>query len=89
MKVVVQKTLKSSVSVDGKVINKIDSGLMLLVGINVEDTSYKGDDDSYLVDVTWSYDSNYNASNHANITLVKDNNKLIIVKVETIDENTD
>ena len=57
--------------------------------INVEDTSYKGDDDSYLVDAAWSYDSNYNASNHANITLVKDNNKLIIVKVETIDENTD
>lgn len=39
MKVVVQRSLKSSVSVDGKLINKIDSGLMLLVGINVEDTS--------------------------------------------------
>ena len=39
MKVVVQRSLKSSVSVDGKVVNKIDSGLMLLVGINVEDTS--------------------------------------------------
>ena len=39
MKVVVQKSKKSSVSVDGKLINKIDSGLMLLVGINVEDTS--------------------------------------------------
>ena len=39
MKVVVQKSKKSSVSVDGKIINKIDSGLMLLVGINVEDTS--------------------------------------------------
>ena len=39
MKVVVQRSLKSSVSVDGKLINKIESGLMLLVGINVEDTS--------------------------------------------------
>ena len=39
MKVVVQKSLKSSVTVDGKLINKIDSGLMLLVGINVNDTS--------------------------------------------------
>ena len=39
MKVVVQRSLKSSVSVDGKVINKIDKGLMLLVGINIEDTS--------------------------------------------------
>ena len=39
MKVVVQRSLKSSVSVDGKLINKIDKGLMLLVGINVEDTS--------------------------------------------------
>ncbi|MCR4581662.1 MAG: D-tyrosyl-tRNA(Tyr) deacylase [Bacilli bacterium] len=39
MKVVVQRSLKSSVTVDGKVVNKIDSGLMLLVGINIEDTS--------------------------------------------------
>lgn len=39
MKVVVQRSLKSSVTVDGKIVNKIDSGLMLLVGINVEDTS--------------------------------------------------
>ena len=39
MKVLVQKSLKSSVSVDGKIINKIDSGLVLLVGINVNDTS--------------------------------------------------
>ena len=39
MKVVVQRSYESSVSVDGKVVNKIESGLMLLVGINVEDTS--------------------------------------------------
>ena len=39
MKVVVQRSLKSSVTVDGKLINKIDKGLLLLVGINVEDTS--------------------------------------------------
>lgn len=39
MKVLVQKSLESSVSVDSKVINKIDSGLVLLVGINVNDTS--------------------------------------------------
>jgi D-tyrosyl-tRNA(Tyr) deacylase len=39
MKVVVQRSLKSSVSVDGKLINKIDSGLMLLVGIAVDDTT--------------------------------------------------
>ncbi len=39
MRVVVQRSLKSSVSVDNKVINKIDKGLMLLVGINVEDTT--------------------------------------------------
>jgi D-tyrosyl-tRNA(Tyr) deacylase len=39
MRVVVQRSLKSSVSVDGKLINKIDSGLMLLVGIAVDDTT--------------------------------------------------
>ena len=39
MKVLVQKSLESSVSVDNKIINKIDSGLVLLVGIHQEDTS--------------------------------------------------
>ena len=39
MRVVVQRSLKSSVSVDNKVVNSMDKGLMLLVGINVEDTS--------------------------------------------------
>ncbi len=39
MKVVVQKCLESSVSVDNKIINKIDKGLMLLVGIHVDDTT--------------------------------------------------
>ena len=39
MKVVVQRSLKSSVTVDDKVVNKIDKGLMLLVGISVDDTS--------------------------------------------------
>ena len=38
MKVVVQRSKKSSVSVDGKLINSIESGLCLLVGVNVEDT---------------------------------------------------
>lgn len=39
MKVVVQRSLRSSVTVDNKLINKIDKGLMLLVGISVDDTS--------------------------------------------------
>jgi len=39
MKVVVQRSKKSSVSVDGKLVNKISSGLTLLVGISVDDTS--------------------------------------------------
>ena len=37
MKVVVQRSKESSVSVDGKIINKINNGLVLLVGINVLD----------------------------------------------------
>ena len=39
MKVVVQRSLRSSVTVDNKLINKIDKGLMILVGISVDDTS--------------------------------------------------
>lgn len=38
MKVVVQRVKSSSVSVDGKVINKIDKGFNVLVGISVDDT---------------------------------------------------
>lgn len=38
MKVVVQRSKHSSVSVDNKLINEIDSGLVLLVGIHNDDT---------------------------------------------------
>ena len=38
MKLVIQRSKESSVSVDGKLVNKIDKGLMILVGINTEDT---------------------------------------------------
>ena len=38
MKIVVQKVLNSSVSVNNKVVGKIDKGLTLLVGFNNDDT---------------------------------------------------
>lgn len=38
MRVVVQKCLESSVTVDSKLINKIDNGLMILVGFTDGDT---------------------------------------------------
>ena len=38
MKLVIQRVKSSSVSVDGKVVNKIGAGLCVLVGVNVEDT---------------------------------------------------
>ena len=46
MKVVIQRTLESSVEVDNKLINKIEKGMVILVGVNVEDTS---EDVDYLV----------------------------------------
>ena len=46
MKVVIQRALESSVLVDNKLINKIDRGMVILVGVNVEDTS---EDVDYLV----------------------------------------
>ena len=46
MKVVIQRVLKSSVEVDNKLINKIEKGMVILVGVNVEDTS---EDVDYLV----------------------------------------
>ena len=41
MKVVVQRSKKSSVSVDGKLISSIDKGLVLLVGFTEGDTEEK------------------------------------------------
>ena len=46
MKVVIQRALASSVEVDNKLINKIEKGMVILVGENVEDTS---EDVDYLV----------------------------------------
>lgn len=46
MKVVIQRSKKSSVSVSGKLVNKIDFGLVILVGITDTDTL---DDINYLV----------------------------------------
>lgn len=46
MKVVIQRALSSSVEVDNKLINKIEKGMVILVGVNVEDTS---EDVDYLV----------------------------------------
>ena len=38
MRVLVQRSLKSSVSVDGKLVNEIERGLVLLVGFTQQDT---------------------------------------------------
>ncbi|MBP1930450.1 D-aminoacyl-tRNA deacylase [Ammoniphilus resinae] len=38
MKVVIQRSLKASVEVEGKLVGQIDRGLVLLVGITHEDT---------------------------------------------------
>ena len=46
MKVVIQRALATSVEVDNKLINKIEKGMVILVGVNVEDTS---EDVDYLV----------------------------------------
>ena len=46
MKVVIQRALASNVEVDNKLINKIEKGMVILVGVNVEDIS---EDVDYLV----------------------------------------
>lgn len=47
MKVIVQRCMKASVSVENKIVGKIDKGLMLLVGFTYGDTEKEID---YLVD---------------------------------------
>lgn len=46
MKVIIQRSNQSSVSVNNKLINKIDKGFVILVGISKEDTN---EDIKYLV----------------------------------------
>ena len=46
MKVVIQRSKNSSVSVDNKIVNKIEHGLVILVGITDNDTD---EDIDYLV----------------------------------------
>ena len=46
MRILVQRSLKSSVSVDGNVVGSIDNGLVLLVGFTDTDTS---NDIDYLI----------------------------------------
>lgn len=47
MKVIVQRCMKASVSVENKIVGKIDKGLMLLVGFTYGDTEKEFD---YLID---------------------------------------
>lgn len=47
MKVILQRSKEASVSVDKKIVGKIDNGLVLLVGFNENDTSHEID---YMVD---------------------------------------
>lgn len=46
MKAVIQRSRQSGVSVDGKLVNKIDCGLVILLGVSIDDTP---DDIDYLV----------------------------------------
>lgn len=43
MKVIVQRTSKAEVRIDGKIVGKIDKGLLLLVGINHDDSQKEAD----------------------------------------------
>ena len=43
MRVVVQRSLSSSVSINNKIVGKISKGLVLLVGFNIDDTIEKLD----------------------------------------------
>lgn len=47
MKIIAQRSRNSSVSVDGKIVGKIDSGLVLLVGFTFEDSAK---DIDYMID---------------------------------------
>lgn len=66
MRVVVQRSLESSVSVDGKLISKISNGLVVLVGFTNEDTQQ---------------DIEYMAKKVANLRIFEDKNNVMNLSV--------
>ncbi len=57
---------------------------------NIENTPFKinnKSNDAFLLDVTWEYDKTYEASKHAMITVLIEENLLSIVNIETIKAN--
>ena len=66
MRVVVQKVINSSCNVNNKVINKIDKGLMVLVGFTNTDT---------IREIEWM------AKKIANLRIFEDNNKVMNLSV--------
>ena len=72
MRVVVQKVLKSSVTVDNKLINKIDKGLMVLVGFTDGDTIK---------------DIEYMAKKVANLRIFEDENDKMNLSIHDVNGN--
>lgn len=85
MKVILQRVSKASVSIDNKMVSKIDKGLLILLGISEEDT---------LETIKWLTNKIINlrifndALNKMNLSLKDVNGEVIIVSQFTLLANT-
>jgi len=81
MKLVIQKVLNASITIDNKLISKIDKGLLVFVGFNVNDTNVNFDKIAKkLVNLRIFEDSN----NKMNLSVNDVNGEILLVSQFTL-----
>lgn len=85
MRVIIQRSLKSSVSVDGETISSINKGLVLLVGITHEDTM---DDVDYCVRKVSNLRIFDDAEGKMNLSLKENGGSILSISQFTLYGNT-
>lgn len=81
MKAVVQRVSESSVTIDGDVVGKIGSGLMVLLGVAVDDTEKEAD---YLVEKIINLRIFSDENGKMNLSLLDSGGEMLVVSQFTL-----
>ena len=85
MKLVIQRVKKASVKVEGKIVGKIDEGLLVLLGVTHEDTKETAD---YLVKKLVNLRIFTDENDKMNLSVKDINGKLLIISQFTLYADT-
>ena len=85
MKLVIQRVKKASVKVEGKIVGKIDEGLLVLLGVTHEDTKENAD---YLVKKLVNLRIFTDENDKMNLSVKDINGKLLIISQFTLYADT-